>query len=697
MRLARRAAAVVATAALALPATAAAHRVHAGAAPAGAAPAHERLQLVLPLATDVRGLTRFADAVTTPGSPSYGQYASVAWLARRFGAPASARARVVSYLREHGASSVSVDATGQLVRARMSASSAARVFGSPLVGVHGARGRAAHALAPSSPPVLPRPLRGLVTGVVGLDSAALVSDTLQPSSGYRGPDPGATPSGCAAGIHQGGFTPNEYLDAYQYAPLHQQGLLGQGERVALIEIDGFLQSDLQRFASCFSLRTPPVEQFPVGVTGPLAPGGEATLDLEVLEAAAPELKAIDVYETTADAANVLEALSAPLQNARFKPQVISVSLGLCEGNTLETVGQAGVRAIEAVLKVASAAGVSVLGAAGDSGSADCSQSGSPVPTLAVNFPSSSPWVTSVGGTNFDLGAQNQIVDQVVWNDGSAVPGNAGGGGVSELFARPVWQNGLVASPWRAQPDVAMLADVSPGYAVYCTAAANCEGRGWLAFGGTSAATPLLAGGFALVDELLRHEDRVPLGLANPLLYRLGRNPKTAGSVFYDVTSGSNDVGPFIQPSRRALGCCTARAGYDEASGWGGVNLNALAQAALAASHPIATVTLSAPPGQRPVGSGGLLVTVGCSAACDVAAFVRVSASGMRTFTDYAIAHLVRRNHRRLRVLFSKAQEDVLRAALSGHRQIAASVVAAIVDPAGNVESRTTAVTLRVSG
>ena len=272
----------------------------------------------------------------------------------------------------------------------------------------------------------------------------------------------------------------------------------------------------------------------------------------------------------------------------FKPQVISVSLGLCESETQQSVGKAGIDALESVLKVAAAAGVSVLGASGDSGSADCPNSSStanpptPLAELAVTFPASSPWVTSVGGTNFDLTAQDQISSQVVWNDAGVIPGSAGGGGFSELFTRPSWQDGVVSGPWRAEPDVAMLADVSPGYAVYCTAQQDCDGRGWLSFGGTSAATPLLAGGFALVDETLRRQGHIALGLANPLLYRLGRNATSAAQVFYDVTSGSNDVGPFIQPSQQPLGCCSAAPGYDEASGWGGLNLPAFAQAALSA-------------------------------------------------------------------------------------------------------------------
>ena len=302
MSLARRCAALAAGAALVLPLVVAAALAFMPAAALrwrqhGARPAW---QLVLPLHSDTRGLTRFAAAVSTPGSPRYGDYASVAWLARHFGARSAIRRRVVSYLREHGADDVSVDATGQLVEARMAVAAAERLFRTTLVSAPGRDAHAALAVRPGQPRSrLPRGLRRLVTGVIGLDTASLASDTLPPSSGYSGPDPGATPSGCPDGTAAGGFTPNEYLDAYQFTPLQQQGLEGQGERVALIEIDGFQMSDLETFANCFHLHHPRAceRSRPVGVGKPLPAGGESTLDLEVLDAAAPDLKAIDVYET----------------------------------------------------------------------------------------------------------------------------------------------------------------------------------------------------------------------------------------------------------------------------------------------------------------------------------------------------------------------------------------------------------------
>src|ERR1700730_10099387 len=120
----------------------AAHGADAHAARVGAAPAGTALALVLPLKTDASGLERFALAVSNPRSPLYAHYESVATLARRFGASRSTRARVLDYLRSHGASDVKIDATGLLAEATITVGLAERLFATPLDRfrtAHGAR------------------------------------------------------------------------------------------------------------------------------------------------------------------------------------------------------------------------------------------------------------------------------------------------------------------------------------------------------------------------------------------------------------------------------------------------------------------------------------------------------------------------------------------------------------------------------
>ena len=68
----------------------------------GAARVSQTIALVLPLKADEAGLQRHALAVTTIGSPQYGQYESIAVLARQYGAPPSARRQVTAYLRSQG-------------------------------------------------------------------------------------------------------------------------------------------------------------------------------------------------------------------------------------------------------------------------------------------------------------------------------------------------------------------------------------------------------------------------------------------------------------------------------------------------------------------------------------------------------------------------------------------------------------------
>ncbi len=677
----------------------------AGATELGAAAASQTLALVLPLKANEAGLQRLALAVTTAGSPQYGQYEPLSVLEQRFGAPASTRARVIRYLRHVRATGVKVDATGLFADARMSVALAQRLFGTRL-----ARFRAAHNtrfVAPTATASVPAALRGLVTGVVGLDTRPLADSTKplidarwsrgtahaaqvpRQTSGYV-PRTG-TATGCPAALAQRGFTPNQYLTAYDYGPLRLAGLSGQGERVALIEIDGFHYSDVRSFASCFGLAVPAINVFGVGLSKPLAPGGETTLDLEVLDAVAPRLKAIDVYESNSAAADLLASLAAPLQNQGSKPQVISASLGVCEPGLAFALSRSGIQVAEGSLQLAAASGITILAASGDAGSSACIGNSGPVDALAVSYPASSWWATGVGGTNVELNSLNQIVGQPVWNDEPVALG-AGGGGLSSLFRRPSYQTGVVGPNRRAVPDVSMLADVAPGYDIYCTARGDCvngqNSKPWVPVGGTSAATPLLAGGIALVDQDLRLHGRQDVGLANPLLYALDRSP-AASQVVYDVTIGDNDLGPDLVGNGQPLGCCTAAVGYDDASGLGSVDLSNFARLATLLEPKIVNVGLSLPPRQRPVHHRRLLATVTCTGRCLMAAFADVTIGHAKPFEVQSNVNLLRaRGHRTVALGLSTRDLGKLRSGIGHHARIVAVVHGVILDAGGNVEKQT---------
>ena len=178
-------------------------------------------------------------------------------------------------------------------------------------------------------------------------------------------------------------------------------------------------------------------------------------------------------------------------------------------------------------------------AAGDNGSSDGVNDGAD----HVDFPASSPHALACGGTSLHS-AGGKITSEVVWNDGAS--GGAGGGGLSNVFALPAWQQGLratssngVASALRLRgvPDVSGDADPQTGYDV------RVDGTDTV-FGGTSAVAPLWAGLIARINA----EKGTPVGYINAQLYS---NP----SAFNDVTQGNN-------------GSFAAAAGWDACTGLG---------------------------------------------------------------------------------------------------------------------------------
>ena len=191
--------------------------------------------------------------------------------------------------------------------------------------------------------------------------------------------------------------------------------------------------------------------------------------------------------------------------------------------------------------------------------------------LAVSDPASQPYVTSVGGTSLGHGAAQSFgppPTETAWNDALYYSEGAGGGGISETFAMPDYQqplgvvSGSSGTPCansggecREVPDVSADADPSSGYIVYDTV----DGfGGWNALGGTSGATPLWAAVLAVIASA--DGNTAGYGSLNPALYLLAQ--RSPGTYLNDVTSGNNDY------NGTAGGQYPAMTGYDMATGLG---------------------------------------------------------------------------------------------------------------------------------
>lgn len=242
------------------------------------------------------------------------------------------------------------------------------------------------------------------------------------------------------------------------------------------------------------------------------------------------------------------------------PAVISTSYG-CDEQTVPK--DYAVQVCHAFAQLG-ARGVSVLFASGDSGvgSAGTCQSndGTNQTTFLPNFPSTCPYVTSVGGTS-------HFAPEVPVYRRRSSGLYTGGGGFSYYFDRPAYQTkavsayvsdslvgdyaypGLYNPHGRAYPDIA---GQSLNYTIYWNGTLR-------PVSGTSAATPAVAAVLALVNDALIAAGRPTLGFLNPFLYAYGHK------AFNDVDQGSN------------YGCGTkgfpAVEGWDAATGWGTPNFH----------------------------------------------------------------------------------------------------------------------------
>jgi kumamolisin len=281
-----------------------------------------------------------------------------------------------------------------------------------------------------------------------------------------------------------------------------------------------------------------------------------TLDIEIAGAIAPGAK-IAVYFAPNTSQGFIDALAQAIHDTENAPTVVSISWGGSEDSQpqqfLEGLGE--------TLQDAATLGVTVCCAAGDNGSADMptNNPGSPWDGAPhVDFPSSDPFALACGGTKL-VGSGTTITDEQVWNDGPQ--GGAGGGGVSNKFARPDYQAmlSIPASPngsnGRGIPDVSGNADPETGYQIFL--GGNPE-----VVGGTSAVAPLWAGLIARINQRLVSIGSKPVGFLNPLIY--GSSIADSG-VFRDIVSGTNDLTGSLN------GRYTAGPGWDPASGLGSPN------------------------------------------------------------------------------------------------------------------------------
>jgi subtilase family serine protease len=318
-----------------------------------------------------------------------------------------------------------------------------------------------------------------------------------------------------------GYGPSDLQSAYGLASASASS--GTGMTVAIVDAydDPNAESDLQVYRNQFGLPActtangcfTKVNQSG-GTAMPKASGSwaqEISLDLDMVSAICPNCHILLVEASSSSIANLGAAVN---EAAKLGANAISNSYGGSEYSS-ETTDEA---------SYYNHPGIAITVSSGDNG-------------YGVEFPAASQYVTAVGGTSLSRASNTRGWTETVWS--------GAGSGCSAYVKKPSWQADAGCAR-RTVADVSAVANPNTGVAVYDSYAYR-GASGWMVFGGTSVASPIVASVYALAG--------------NTASVTYGSYPYSHTSSLNDVTSGSNGScgGTYL---------CTGTTGFDGPTGNG---------------------------------------------------------------------------------------------------------------------------------
>ena len=454
-----------------------------------------------------------------PSSKNFHQWLTPEQFGSRFGLNSSDQSKVVAWLTAQGFSVDHVARSNNWVAFSGSADKVSTALHTP---IHQFQVNGKMHFANTQVPSIPAALSDIAGGFLGLNDFPTHSNAKI-----------VTPDYTTGNTHY--LAPADFATIYDVSPLYTAGIDGTGQSIAIVGESDVLLSDIATFRTRYGLPANVPKLIPYSNTDPGYNGAEleGNLDLEWAGAIAPKATIYYVYGPSAFTAIVyaVEVNAAP---------IISASYSSCEID-------ADYPGYSSLAQQGNAQGITLLAASGDAGAAGCDSQGSePFATrgLSVNFPAVLPEVTGVGGTQFvegtgtywgatnssTFGSALSYIPEAAWNESATSGLGSTGGGVSQLYSQPAWQNGpgVPSDNFRHVPDVSFTAAGHDGYFITYLGSNSTGRRNLLR-------TPALAGVLALLNhyQVTNKFQKTPgLGNINPQLYRLAQAAPTA---FHDVT------------------------------------------------------------------------------------------------------------------------------------------------------------------
>lgn len=538
---------------------------------------------------DRAGAEALLQAVSTPGSASYGRYLSADAFRARFSPSEADAAKVSAWLRSQGLRVTEVAGSRTFVRATGSVAQVQRAFATTLVeATVGGKTRRVN----TTEAAIPAALAGIVTGVTGLAEIQMHSNAIAADPGSTGAAPSVTKDGSIpppAGFRVAppcssywaekvdttnpaygsgypkpmpwapcGYKPAQMRSAYGVDGVVASGVDGTGVTVGIV--DAYTSPTLLKDAQTYAKRNDPSHPFSSSQFKTMSAStathaeecdasgwfGEQSLDVEAVHAMAPGATILYAGARSCYDNDILSALA----------KIVDANAANLVSNSYGNYGEVGLESeFDAFNTVAIQAGIQGIGlyfSSGDNGD----ESDNPNytgPTPAADWSATSPFVIAVGGTSTGIAKDGKVVVEQGWETGRSsldpsagwVPGGAGtflygaGGGPSRVFKQPYWQQSIVPDSLskgvgggrkRVVPDVAMDGDPNTGFLIGITQSFS-DGVYYDQYriGGTSLSSPLFAGMMALADQEASRRH----GFANPLFYLYAGT-----SAFRDVNATS---------------------------------------------------------------------------------------------------------------------------------------------------------------
>jgi subtilase family serine protease len=519
---------------------------------------------------DPKGLDSYAQAVSTPGSQQYRKFLTPQQFNQRFGASQQQVTAVTSWIRGAGLYVDLAGSNSHYLHVTGHVDKATSAFGTEFRN-YSAQGTVAR--APESNATVPDGVASAVLTVTGLDTGKHLRthgttlpppepnyNVAEPCSQYWGQKV-ANDKPTAYGKHQPraicGYLPQKLRGAYGGTA---SGLTGKGATVAVV--DAYAAPKMEQVENQFAAKygvpgfakgqyrevLPPTFDL-VDECGAAGWYGEEALDITAVHDIAP--KANVVYVGAQNCADGLDNALANIVDNHLADIVTN-----SWGDLAEHYTQAGIDAEESIFKQGAIEGIGFYFSTGDCGyevpGTPCqARYGDAQSTRRqADLPASSPWVTAVGGTTLAVGKSNNYKFEAHWNvqyDNLAANGKSwsspppgtypstysagGGGGVSDIFAQPGYQRGVVPKslstklpdgttakqPMRTIPDISAVGDSGTGirYPEWNQRSDGSFGYTESRVGGTSLSSPIIAGVQALAQQA---QGRQPIGFANPAIY-----------------------------------------------------------------------------------------------------------------------------------------------------------------------------------